>query len=348
MKNKKLHLKLIFLLILIIFPISCKKNPTPYEVIQFNIDVHDNNVDEVKKTLKKNPMLKFWTMDTSKFGPIFYAVETNNYEMVKLIADKKNVNTIATFDEIKTTFSPLYDAIEKSVSPEIIQLLLDLGADVKFSTLNSQTSIVHHFAAENRSVETWNILEPYITESMMNQKDKLGFTPIEDLMRGQYNNLEFGSEDACYLLQSFIDKGSKLEDAVNSKDNLFANVSVILLCNKFNDYLRLLLQNIKVYPLIITEDNTKYDLLQMAVFNKDWEMIFEIIPHISDYNSQCTNNYTSLHIAALVDAPDYIFEMLLSAGCKKEMKDADGLTAYDLYKQYSKVQDEKIINLLKL
>lgn len=122
---------------------------------------------------------------------------------------------------------------------------------------------------------------------------------------------------------------------------------IILVNHEYNDYLRVLLNNTKYFPPLRINDNDKIDLLQLAIMNQDWEMIPEIIPHISDINLQTSNGCTSLHLAVLFNAPSNVIEQLIAGGCRKDIKDNDGYTAYEYYKTRVKIYDEKKLLLLK-
>ena len=117
-----------------------------------NRDIHfnalDNNIKKMKNNIKKG-------IDVNSLGeyastPLHYACREGNFEMVKfLIENGANVN----IENHYSTIYPIFDAItslnNQKTHLQIIQLLIDNGANIKKVDSFGNTLLYHAIEQEN-------------------------------------------------------------------------------------------------------------------------------------------------------------------------------------------------------
>ncbi len=241
-KKNFLFINLFFALFLLF---SCASRPSDKEVAQFAIDINNGNIEAVRSTLKKNKQLLYIgteVMNGDTYYPIHFAINANNTEMVKLIANKKNVN----FLNNENTYSPLFWAIAGRKHIEIIDILINVGADVN-ATVKSDGQNIFHIFAQNRNIKVWNLIKPYVTLKKINEPDNDSIVPIFSLILYQIYYSELDAPDAIALLKEYIELGANPNYLINKMDYAM-EIMMHINENSFNEYKQVLLEGMKNNP----------------------------------------------------------------------------------------------------
>lgn len=138
-----------------------------------------------------------------KKTPIFYAVEANSVESVKLLLSKGASVEISCLDKR----TPLHDAAERS-SNEIVESIIKAGADV--NAVNWQQRSPLHLAAAYGRIESVEALVDAGAD--INAQDDNGFTPLHHAAK---NNHE---EIVQYLISSGCDHQILNNDGLKAQE----------------------------------------------------------------------------------------------------------------------------------
>ena len=248
-----MHIKKNFIFIisilLLIFT-SCNQRPSPQEVAQFMLDIKNCNFDAVEKTIKKNKEILnigYQIFGESTMYPIYMAIESKNADMVKLIAKPSTVNIIQKVHPY--TNSPLSYALSRNSNSEIIQILIETGADVNFIDELQGCNIFHDFCA-SRNKYVWEIIKEYATPETLNKEMvQKGATPLSCLISAQLEEDNINDPDVIYLLKSFIEYGGNPNYLIYDKDYAFAVIDYLNSSDYF-EYKQVLLDGMKNSPPI--------------------------------------------------------------------------------------------------
>lgn len=249
-----MHIKKKFIFIVSIFCLliftSCNQRPSPQEVAQFMLDIKNCNFDAVEKTIKKNKEILnigYQIFGESTMYPIYMAIESKNADIVKLIAKSNTVNIL-----LKTntdTWSPLSFAISRKCNSDIIQNLIEVGAEVNFVDEKRGCNIFHDFSA-SRNIEVWDIIKEYATPEKLNKEmGERGSTPLITLIGEQIEKDNINDPDVIYLLKSFIEHGGNPNYIIYYRDYAFEVVNFLNSYEVF-EYKQVLLDGMKNSPPI--------------------------------------------------------------------------------------------------
>ena len=248
MHIKKKFIFIVSMIFLLIFT-SCNQRPSPQEVAQFMLDIKNCNFTAVEKTIKNNKKILnigYQILGESTMYPIYMAIESKNADMVKLIAKPSTVNIIQKVHPY--TNSPLSYALSRNSNSEIIQILIETGADVNFIDELQGCNIFHDFCAY-RNREVWDIIKEYATSKTLNMEDVDGTTPLIWLIVEQINSDDLNNPDIIYLLKSFIEYGGNPNYLIYDKDYAFAVIDY-LKYSEYVEYKQVLLDGMKNSPPI--------------------------------------------------------------------------------------------------
>ena len=256
---KKNFLFIIPLFCLLIFS-SCNQRPSPQEVAQFMLDIKNCNFTAAEKTIKNNENIL--NIGFQGMYPIHMAITTKNADIVKLIAKSNTVNIL-----LKTntdTWSPLSFAISRKCNSDIIQNLIEVGAEVNFVDEKRGCNIFHDFSA-SRNIDVWEILKEYATPENLNKEmGERGSTPLITLIGEQIEKDNLNDPDVIYLLKSFIEHGGNPNYIIYYRDYAFEVVNFLNSYEVF-EYKQVLLDGMKNSPPI--EDSEI--LIEMLEGNKE-------------------------------------------------------------------------------
>lgn len=249
-----MHIKKNILFIISIFCLlalsGCNQRPSPQEVAQFMLDIKNCNFDAVEKTMKKNKKILnigYQIIGESTMYPIYMAIESKNADMVKLIAKPSTVNIIQKVHPY--TNSPLSYALSRNSNSEIIQILIETGADVNFIDELQGCNIFHDFCAY-RNIDVWEIIKKYATPENLNKESyEKGGTPLIYLLSAQLEYDYINDPDIIYLLQSFIEHGGNPNYLIYNKDYAFEVINFLNSYEVF-EYKQVLLDGMKNSPPI--------------------------------------------------------------------------------------------------
>lgn len=244
-----MHIKKNILFIISIFCLlalsGCNQRPSPQEVAQFMLDIKNCNFDAVEKTMKKNK--KILNIGIQGMYPIHMSITTKNADIVKLIANPNTVNIL-----LKTntdTWSPLSFAISRKCNSDIIQNLIEVGADVNFVDEIRGCNIFHDFCIY-RNREVWDIIKKYATPENLNKEmGERGSTPLITLIGEQIEKDNINDPDVIYLLKSFIEHGGNPNYIIYYRDYAFEVVNFLNSYEVF-EYKQVLLYGMKNSPPI--------------------------------------------------------------------------------------------------
>ena len=236
----------IFLCVIFLFT-SCNKNngrPSPKEVAQFNLDVYNKNFEAVKSAIEKNQSILnigYQAFGDTVFYPLYMAIQSKDVEMVKLIANKNNVNEIFVLDSMRA--SPLMLALMVDCNYKIIKNLLNEGADINYIDEIGKVNVFHYFS-NSRSKDVWNVLKEYSSSANLNMEADDKSTPISCLIASQVEHDDLNNLETISLLKDFIDCGANPNYLINYRDYAFSLVEY-LNENNFLEYEKVLLEGMK-------------------------------------------------------------------------------------------------------
>ena len=244
-----MHIKKNILFIISIFCLlalsGCNQRPSPQEVAQFMLDIKNCNFDAVEKAMKKNK--KILNIGIQGMYPIHMAITTKNADIVKLIAKPNTVNIL-----LKTntdTWSPLSFAISRNCNSDIIQNLIEVGAEVNFLDEMRGCNIFHDFCTY-RNREVWDIIKEYANSENLNKEmGEKGSTPLITLIGEQIEKDNINDPEVIYLLKSFIEHGGNPNYIIYYRDYAFEVVNFLNNYEVF-EYKQVLLDGMKNSPPI--------------------------------------------------------------------------------------------------
>ena len=245
-KMKKGKILVGLLLSICLLFLSCNnKRTTPLELALFSKAIEENDVEYVKNEIKKNKNILYVGIEAVE-GEVLYPIhqalwDSTDDEIVELLAKKGTVNCVLH------GVAPLELAIMKNRSNEVLQILIDNGADIYKKDLNINTNIFHTFAQYNRNYETWKFLSKYATKEMLNEETELGDhnTPIVTLVYEQVEgDIDSAPENTAILLKEFIEKGANPNIFIYYEDFII-NVVEVLNEYGFDEYKKVILDGMR-------------------------------------------------------------------------------------------------------
>lgn len=232
-----------FSVILVLF-IGCKSRPSPKDIAQFNLDIHNLNYDAVKNKLKENKNLLnvgYQIYGNTTCYPIHMAIESNSPEMVKLIINNTNSNILLETDT--DLWSPLTLALTRNCNTEIIKQLIENGADVNFIDEKNGFNIFHYIFGY-RNFDVWKELRQYASYEKLNKEDIAGATPVTLLISNQLENDDLNNQEVKNLLIEVMECGGNPNYLINFRD-YFCEAIDYLNENQYFEYKQILLDGMK-------------------------------------------------------------------------------------------------------
>ena len=144
---------------------------------------------------------------------------------------------------------PLSFAISRKCNSDIIQNLIEVGAEVNFVDELQGCNIFHDFCA-SRNKYVWEIIKEYATPETLNKEMvQKGATPLSCLISAQLEEDNINDPDVIYLLKSFIEYGGNPNYLIYDKDYAFAVIDYLNSSDYF-EYKQVLLDGMKNSPPI--------------------------------------------------------------------------------------------------
>ena len=242
------------------------------------------------------------------------ATNVNNWTALMIACQKSNVDTINVL--LKAGADPniadvngetcLYCAVRGACNKEVLQAIIDYGADVNATNMNNWTALM--IACQKSNADVINVLLKAGADP--NIADVNGETCLYDVVRGACNK---------EVLQGIIDHGADVNAA--NKNNITA---LMIACIKSNaDAINILLKAGADPNIANANGETCLKYAVKASCNK--EVLVAIIHHGTDVNATNQNNITALK-TAFQKGNKYAIHALLNAGADPNIADSDGNT----------------------
>ena len=343
------------LLILIIpflfFIISCKtRDPTPQEVAQFIVDIDSNNTENVRRAIRRNPVIKYWTFDVGNVltTPLTVAIYKGNDDIIKLIADEHN----ATLSVEPYYETPLMLALEMGCSTECIEYLMTFNQ--KYDSLDYQNNNIIHFFVRNKNmnIETWNLIKTKITPDMINQKNDSNISPIQRFVWTILSEDIPDQKDTLTIFNDLLTLGANTEELferVTSEEFKNFPYMELLITYFANPYIEVILNHLSGS---LPNYGNYSSYANVAYHHNNFEIVPKLIPYLNDINLCTKKNETILHWAAASTAKNVtdssLVKQIIDFGADTSIISVDGYTAYSAYKELCENPDPEILKLLKV
>ena len=242
------------------------------------------------------------------------ATEKDNYTALMIACFKRHVDAIHALLKVGSDTNIVEDdgwtclmyAVYKNCSKEVLQAIIDHGADVNATDKNNYTALIS--ACEQRDVDAIHVLLKAGSDT--NNVDEDGWTCLMYAVDNNCSN---------EVLQAIIDHGADVN--ASNKNNYTA--LMIAREQKHVDAIHVLLKA-GFNTNIVDEDG--WTCLMYAVDNNcSNEVLQAIIDHGADVNATNKRNCTALMLACEKGDVDAI-HVLLKAGSDTNIVNEDGLT----------------------
>ena len=269
-------------------------------------------------------LLKKSTMPNNDYVLIFMrAIKHMNMDIINILV-KKDININCEAPDGGTI---LLSVLEETTSIDLLQIVLDKGADINYETITPNTTPLIHTIGCIRKGDSIERIKFLIDKgAKINYETVKGWTALMKAI--QLRNLE--------LIQLLIDKGADVNHCVHkTRTPLTMAINIV-------DYGI----SIKIIQLLLKNgadpNRTIYDgyNLLMHYIDKSTcniEFIKILLPYINNINQRSISGKTVLMMAVMSvpwdnDKLAQIIELLLNAGADPYMKDNDGYDLFDIMK----------------
>lgn len=221
--------------------------------------IKNGDVEYVENAIQKNKNVLYTGVNYTSnpdlvMYPVHMAVYSGNYDICKLVINEKNANVI--FKELM--FSPLQTAIMYH-NADIVQLLIDNGADVNYVSSKDGFNIFHVFAIYDRSLSVWNKIKEYAnTENINSVGSSIYETPFNFLFVYCLDYDDIEDDETFEVVKEFIEYGANpnilmyTEDWTQAVFDFFEN-------EEYDEWIKILIDGMK--------NNSRYENTNEGFYN---------------------------------------------------------------------------------